>query len=88
MTPNQIQSAKERINFLSRTLMVYVAGVYLLFGAAGNYFLEWLEREEIVWRNFAVALVAAVVGFAILSLIGAIVYRAISNHITQIGKAP
>jgi len=87
MTPNQIQSAKEWINFLSRLLLVYIAGVYLLFGATCGYFLEWLERDEIVWRNFAVAAGGAVVFFGVLSLVGVLVYRHISGHITQIGKA-
>jgi len=86
MTPND-ERTKERINFLSRVLMVYVAGAYLLFGAAGNYFLEWFESDEIVWRNFVAAAVVAVVFFGILSLVGAHLYRTINRHIDQIGES-
>jgi len=86
MTPKD-ERTKERINFLSRVLMVYVAGVYLLFGAAGNFFLEWLESDEIVWRNFVAAAVVVVVFFGVLSLVGTLIYRNINRHIDQIGES-
>jgi len=41
MTPNEIEGLKEEINFLSRILMAYIAGVYLLAGAVGNYLMDW-----------------------------------------------
>jgi len=41
MTPNQIESLKEYINFLSRVMLAYIAGVYLLAGAVGNFLLDW-----------------------------------------------
>jgi len=78
---------KERVNFRSRLLLVYIAGVYLLFGAVGNYFLEWFESDEIVWHNFVAAAVVAVVFFGVLSLVGARMYRTINRHIDQIGES-
>ena len=88
MTPNQIESAKERINFLTRTMLAYIAGVYLLAGVAGNYLLDYLARNEIVWREFAVVLAIVIAGFAVLSLIAVMLYRKINGYITQIGESP
>ena len=88
MTPNEIESTKERINFLSRILLAYIAGVYLLAGVAGNYLLDYLARNEIVWREFAVVLVIVIAGFAVLSLIAVMLYRKINGYITQIGESP
>ena len=46
MSQNQIESAKENINFLSRTMLAYIAGAYLLAGAVGNYLVVWFEKGE------------------------------------------
>jgi len=37
MSQNQIEGAKENINFLSRTMLAYIAGVYLLAGSVSNW---------------------------------------------------
>lgn len=49
--------------------------------------MEWFKRDEIVWRNFVVAAVVAVVFFGVLSLVGARMYRAIDGGIDQIGES-
>jgi len=46
MSQNQIESAKENINFLTRTMLAYTAGIYLLAGAVGNYLVVWFEKGE------------------------------------------
>ena len=88
MTPNQIESAKESINFLTRTMLAYIAGVYLLVGAVGNYLMEWFERDEYVWSEFAVMPAVAIVVAIVLSLEAARLQLKIKAVIKRIGETP
>jgi len=86
MTPNQIESAKERINFRSRILLALVAGIYLLVGAVGGYLLEWFERDEIVWSDFGIIPIIGTVAVIVMSFVAAIVYKEIDGDIDRIGE--
>lgn len=78
---------KERINFLSRLLLAHVAGIYLLAGAVGNYLFDFLERDKIVWSEFAI-MPAVSIGIIIVMSVGLFrVRRAINRHIAQLEKA-
>jgi len=84
MSQNQIDSAKENINFLTRTMLAYIAGVYLLAGAVGNYLAAWLvEKGDI-------DIVPAIAGACtiVLSLEVARLQRKIKRLIQQIGETP
>ena len=83
MNPNQIDSAKENIGFLTRTMLAYIAGGYLLAGALGNYLVGWFERGE--FGTVAAIIIAGTVG---LSLEVARLQRKIKNLIQKIGETP
>ena len=83
MSPNQIDSAKESIGFLTRTMLAYIAGVYLLAGALGNYLVDWFERGD-----FDIVSVIVAVFAAGLSLEVARLQRKIKNLIQKIGETP
>jgi len=85
MTPND-ERTKERIGFLSRLLLAYVAGTYLLAGAAGNYLREWLAHDELAWSNFGIIPAATVAGAIVMTFE---VFRprwTINRLIDQIGE--
>lgn len=86
MSQNQIDSAKESIGFLTRTMLAYIAGVYLLIGAVGNYLAGWLEREDFVWADFGIVPTVAIAGATVLSLEVARLQRKIKALIKQIGE--
>jgi len=86
MTSNQIENLKERINFRSRILLAVVAGVYLLIGAVSGYLLEWFERDEIVWSEFAVMPAVGIAVIVIMSFVAVVLYRKINGDINQIGE--
>jgi len=86
MTSNQIENLKERINFRSRILLAVVAGVYLLIGAVGGYLLEWFERDEIAWSEFAVMPAVGIAVIVIMSFVAVVLYRKINGDINQIGE--
>lgn len=88
MTPNQIESAKERINFLTRTMLAYIAGIYLLVGAIGSHLMEWLARDELLWREFGIMPAVAIVVAVIMSLEVVRLQRKINAHIDRIGETP
>jgi len=88
MTPNEIESAKERINFLTRLLLAYIAGIYLLIGSAGNYLLDWLERDEYVLSEFAIMPAVTIVAALVLSFFAARLYLTINRFIDQIRATP
>jgi len=66
MSPSQIEGVKENINFLTRVMMAYIAGVYLLAGAVGKFVMEWLMRDELVWSEFGIVPTVATVCMVIL----------------------
>lgn len=86
MTPNQIESVKERINFLSRMMLAYVAGIYLLAGALGNHLMEWLSRDEFAWSEFGIVPAVGVVFFIGMTFEVFRLRRVINRHIDQIGE--
>jgi len=87
MSQNQIESLKERINFLSRTMFAYIAGIYLLAGAVGNYLMDFLERDEVVWSEFAI-MPAVGIGIIIVMLVALLrLRRKINRFIAQIENA-
>lgn len=88
MNQNQIESLKERINFLSRTMLACVAGLYLLAGAIGGYLIEWLERDEFAWSEFGIVPTIAVVAFIVLSFEVFRSRRKINGYINQLGEVP
>jgi len=88
MTQNQIERLKERINFLSRTMLACVAGVYLLAGAIGGYMIDWLARDEFAWSAFGIVPTIAVVAFIVLSFEAFRLRRKINHHIDQLGEVP
>ena len=88
MTPNQIESAKERINFLTRTMLAYIAGVYLLAGAVGGYLMEWFARDELVLSEFGIIPTIAIVSMAVLMAEVVRLQRKIGRLIEQIREAP
>ncbi len=77
MHPNQIESAKENINFLSRAMLAYIAGGYLLAGAVGNHLAGWFEQGN--WSIATVCLVG--LGSEVVRL-----QRKIRRLIRQIGE--
>ena len=83
MTPNQIESAKESINFLTRTMLAYIAGVYLLAGAVGNYLADWFA-----WGVWSIVATIACVCMVILMVEVARLQFKIRRAIKQIGGAP
>lgn len=83
MNPNQIDSAKENIGFLTRTMLAYIAGVYLLAGAVGNFLAGWLERGDFDIVSVIVAVLATG-----LSLEVARLQWKIKGLIKQIGETP
>ncbi|MDD9812130.1 MAG: hypothetical protein OXU71_10570 [Gammaproteobacteria bacterium] len=87
MTPNQIESAKERINFLTRTMLAYIAGVYLLAGAVGGYLMEWLGNDELAWSEFGIIPTIAAICMAVLMAEVVRLQRKINAHIDRIGAA-
>jgi len=84
MSTNQIESAKENINFLTRTMLAYIAGVYLLLGAVGNYLTVWFVEKGDIDTVPATAVVCAIV----LSLEVARLQLKIRGLIKQIGETP
>ena len=88
MTPNQIESAKERINFLTRLLLAYIAGIYLLVGSAGNHLMDWLANDELGWREFGIIPAATVVTAIVLSFLAARLYWKIDGFLDRIGIIP
>jgi len=88
MSQNQIDSAKENIGFLTRTMLAYIAGVYLLIGAVGNYLAGWLERGEFVWADFDVVPTIAIAGAIGLSMEVIRLQWKIRGLIKQIGGTP
>jgi len=76
--------SKERINFLSRILLAYIAGIYLLAGAIGGFMIEWLSRDEFAWSDFGIVPTIAVVAFGGLSLLATRLYRRIDRYIDQV----
>ena len=88
MTPNQIESAKERINFLTRILLAYIAGIYLLVGAIGSHLMDWLANDELGWREFGIVPVATVVAAIVLSFLAIRLYRTINRFLDRIGIIP
>jgi len=87
MSPNQIEGMKERISFLTRTMLAYVAGIYLLAGAVGNYLMDFLERDEIVWSEFATMPAVGIGVIIVMSVALFRVRRAINRHIAQLEKS-
>jgi len=86
MTQNQIERLKERINFLSRTMLACVAGVYLLAGALGKFVMEWLARDEFAWREFGIIPAITAVAFVIMVFEVFRLRWTINRHIDQIGE--
>jgi len=86
MTPKD-ERIKERIAFRSRILWAVVAGIYLLVGAVGGYLMEWFERDEIVWSEFAVMPAVAIVIIIVMSLAAIRLYPVINRDIDQIGES-
>lgn len=88
MNPNQIDSAKENIGFLTRTMLAYIAGVYLLAGAVGNYLAGWFEGKDFVWADFDIVPAVAIASTIGLSLEVIRLQRKIRGLIKQIGETP
>lgn len=88
MNPNQIDSAKENIGFLTRTMLAYIAGVYLLAGALGNYLVGWFERGDFAWVDFGIMPTATIAGTIGLSLEVIRLQWKIRGLIKQIGETP
>lgn len=88
MSQNQIESAKENIGFLTRTMLAYIAGVYLLAGAVGNYLVGWFGRGEFAWGDFDIVPAVAMVCAIGLSLEVARLQLKIKGIIKQIGETP
>jgi len=80
---NQIESAKENIGFLTRTMLAYIASVYLLAGAVGNYLVGWFERDD--WS--IVATIATVCAVVLALEVGRLQVK-IRGLIKQIGGTP
>jgi len=87
MTPNEIESLKENINFLTRTMLAYIAGVYLLAGAVGSHLMEWFGRDEYVLSEFGIIPAVAIVSMAVLMAEVVRLQRKINAHIDRIGAA-
>jgi len=83
MSQNQIESAKENINFLTRTMLAYTAGIYLLAGAVGNYLMDWF-----VWGDWSIIATIAAVCMGVLTAEAARLQRKIKRLIKQIGATP
>jgi len=88
MTPNEIEAAKEDINFLSRILIAYIAGIYLLGGALGAHTMEWLASDELVWSEFGIVPAVGLVVLFGLTAEAARLLRKIRRIINQIRRAP
>jgi len=88
MTPNEIEGVKERINFLTRTMLAYIAGVYLLAGALGGHVMEWLARDELVWSEFGIIPAFGVALFIAMTAEALRLRRKINRHIDQIIGKP
>jgi len=88
MSPNQIESLKERISFLSRTMFAYMAAIYLLIGMVGTHLMEWLEGDELVLREFGIVPAIAIVTIIVLALEVLRLRWKINRHIDEIGGAP
>jgi len=88
MTPNEIESLKENINFLTRTMLAYIAGVYLLAGAVGGYLMDWLARDELAWGEFGIIPTVAVVSMAVLMAEVVRLQLKIRRFIKQIRETP
>ena len=88
MTPNEIESAKERINFLTRLLLAYIAGIYLLVGSVGSHLMEWLARDELVLSEFGIIPAVTIVAAIVLSFLAIRLYREIDGLLDRIGETP
>jgi len=88
MTPNQIESAKERINFLTRLLLAYIAGIYLLVGAIGKHLMDYLARDELVLSEFGIIPAVTIVAAIVLSFLAIRLYREIDGLLDRIGETP
>ena len=88
MTPNEIESAKERINFLTRLLLAYIAGIYLLVGSVGSHLMEWLARDELVLSEFGIIPAVTIVAAIVLSFLAARLYWRIDDLLDRIGETP
>lgn len=84
MARNRTERLKERIGFLSRILLAYIAGLYLLAGAIGGYLIEWLSRDEFAWSDFGIVPTIAVVAFLVLTVLATRQYRRIDRYIDQV----
>jgi len=84
MPRNRTERLKERIAFLSRILLAYIAGLYLLAGAIGGYLIEWLSRDEFSWSDFGIVPTIAVVAFLVLTVLATRQYRRIDRYIDQV----
>jgi len=82
MGQNQIESAKENINFLTRTMLAYIADGYLLAGAVGNYLADWFA-----WGDWSIITTIAAVCLVGLAAEVARPQRKIKRLIKQIGEA-
>ncbi len=69
-------------------MLAYIAGVYLLAGALGNYLVGWFERGEFVWADFGIVPSVTIAGAIGLSLEVARLQRKIKGLIKQIGGTP
>lgn len=87
MTPNEIEAAKEDINYLTRILLAYLAGVYLLGGALGAHTMEWLASDELVWSEFGIVPAVGLVVFFGMLAEAARLSRKIRRLINQIRGA-
>ncbi|MDD9884570.1 MAG: hypothetical protein OXU62_08585 [Gammaproteobacteria bacterium] len=85
MTPNQIEGLKENINFLTRSMLAYIAGIYLLAGAVGKFAMEWLMRDELVWSEFGIVPTVASVCMLVLMAEVFRLQRKIKRFIRQLG---
>jgi len=83
MSQNQIDSAKENINFLTRTMLAYIAGAYLLAGTVGNHLVVWFEKGEFD----TLSIIAAVCLGALVAEVVRL-QRKIRRIIRQIGGTP
>jgi len=88
MTPNEIESAKERINFLTRLLLAYIAGIYLLVGSVGSHLMDYLARDELVLSEFGIIPAVTIVAAIVLSFLAARLYWRIDDLLDRIGETP
>ena len=88
MTPNEIEGLKERINFLSRVLLAYIAGIYLLVGSVGSHLMEWLARDELVLSEFGIIPAVTIVAAIVLSFLAIRLYRKINGFLNRFGETP